>query len=241
MTQGDLFPLQVKLHRPPVDGRHVRFDAEVEDGMRYTLKRQAEHPHLPATELLCHHLAQACGLPTPHVAILRDLDGSLVLGSRHEGGLVALRGLSPAEQMTRLVQCHGRMSGCFALDLMVGNEDRHFGNFLYRERDDGQLVAMPIDWGLAWWVTGWPPRDVHKRNCTTTTQLQILRSAGAWSAPEALMTIGTISSIPSARLRSWMESMPEPWLNATMRRDLLAWWGSDAFHARLSACVEFCR
>jgi hypothetical protein len=241
VTQGALFPLQVRHHRPPIKGRDVRVDADVEDGMRWTLKRQAEQPHLPATEFLCHHLAQACALPTPHFGVLRDLDGTLVFGSRHEGGVVDLAALPPDQQPKELVRCQGRISACFALDLIVANEDRHFGNFIYRRRDDGLLVAMPIDWGRAWWVTGWPLRDVHLRSCITTLQIQLLRELDCWSATEALMAIGAISSIAPGRLEAWLDLMPPEWLGARMRDELLTWWGSDAFHQRLSACVTHCR
>lgn len=241
MTQGSLFPLQVKHHRTPKGGRDVRVDADAEDGMRWTLKRCAEHPMLPAAEFLAYRLAHACGLPAPHFGILRDLDGALVFGSRHEGGLVDLKALTPDQQLEELSHCAGRMSACFALDLVLGNEDRHFDNFVYRRRDDGRLTAMPIDWGRAWWVTGWPPRDVHTRACTTTTQIDLLRALNVWQPAEALMALGTLSSIPLQSVLAWADEMPIEWLPAAERGKLIAWWASEAFHARISSIISKCR
>lgn len=241
MTQGSLFPLQVQHHLQPLRGKDVRVDAYAEDGMRWTLKRQAEHPMLPAAEFLAYHLAHACGLPAPHFGILRDLDGAFVFGSRHEAGLVDLKTLTPAQLFDELQRCAGRMSACFALDLVLGNEDRHLDNFLYRRRDDGRLVAMPIDWGRAWWLNGWPPRDVHARACTTTNQIEVLRALQAWSPPEALVALGALSSVPVARLMVWADEMPDTWMPPAQRSNLALWWGSEAFHARISSIIAHCR
>lgn len=241
MTQGDLFPVRVMQHCKPLHGKDVKVDGYAEDGMRWTLKRQSEHPGLPAGEFLAYRLAQACSLPTPHFGILRDLDGAPVFGSRHEAGLVNLQELSPLDQARELSNCQGRICACFAIDLFLGNEDRHFGNFLFRRRADGLLTAMPIDWGRAWFVNGWPPRDVHLRKCITTNHIELLRSMNLWSPTDALMLMGTLASVSASRMAAWAEEMPAAWLSQVQRGTLAGWWGGEAFHARVSTIIEFCR
>lgn len=242
MTQGALFPLKVKHHQPARgNGRDLRVEAIGEDGMEWALKRQAEHPMLPASEFLCYRVAQACALATPLDAILTDTDGAPVFGSRIEAGLVELSKLPQSEVIQRIKSCSNRMSACYAIDLMFGNEDRHFGNFLYRERADGTLACMVIDWSRAWWVRGWPPQQICGKSSNTTIHMQILRAVGLWSAPDALLTLGTVSSIPSAAVERWLGDMPTQWLSSAERDTLCTWWGSDAFHARISECVAHCK
>lgn len=242
MTQGALFPLKVRHHQPARGaGKDLRVEAVAEDGMEWALKRQAEHPMLPASEYLCYRLAQTCALATPLDAILVDTDAALVFGSRIEAGLIELSKLPQAEVVQRIAACAGRMSACYALDLLLGNEDRHFGNFLFRQRVDGVLACIVIDWSRAWWVRGWPPQRICGRACATTNHMEILRAFGLWSAPDALLTLGTVSAIAPSSLTRWLEDMPTSWLPSAERATLVAWWGSTAFHERISECVAHCR
>jgi hypothetical protein len=209
--------------------------------MEWALKRQAEHPMLPASEFMCYRLSQACALATPMDAVLIDTDGAPVFGSRIEAGLVELSVLPHAEVIQRIASCAGRMSACYALDLLLGNEDRHFGNFLFRQRADGTLACIVIDWSRAWWVRGWPPQQIAGCACATTNHIGILRSLGLWSPAEALLTLGKASAIAMPTITRWLDDMPLQWLPSAERATLLAWWGSNAFHARVADCVAHCR
>jgi hypothetical protein len=133
------------------------------------------------------------------------------------------------------------MSACYALDLLLGNEDRPFGNFLFRQRADGALACIVIDWSRAWWVRGWPPQNICGRACATTTHMGIMRAIGLWSAPDALLTLGTASAITPPSVSRWLDDMPSQWLSSAERVTLSAWWGSTAFHERISQCVAHCR
>lgn len=242
MTQGTLFPLRVKHHLPPAGrGKDVRFFALADDGMEWALKRQAEHTMLPASEYFGYQLAQACSLATPYCGILADLDGALVFGSRIEAGLTDLATEPQANVPARIASCAGRMSGAYALDLFMGNNDRHFGNFLYRAQSDGRLAAMVIDWSRAWWVGGWPPQDLTTAASATSNHVHILRALKLWSPTDALLTLGTVSSVPVSAVKDWLDKMPASWLTPADRGTLLAWWGSPAFQSRISACVSYCR
>jgi hypothetical protein len=242
MSQGALFPLKIKHHQPARGaGKDLRLEGIAEDGMEWALKRQAEHLMLPASEYLCYRLAQACALATPLDAVLIDTDGAPVFGSRIEAGLVELSTFPQPEAIQRIAACAGRMSACYALDLLLGNDDRHFGNFLFRKRSDGALACIVIDWSRAWWVRGWPPQQIGGRACATTTHMGILRSLGLWSVPEALLTLGTVSAIAVPTINRWLDDMPLQWLPSAERATLSTWWGSDAFHARINDCVAHCR
>jgi len=81
------------------------------------------------------------------------------------------------------------------LDLRIFNNDRHGGNILYRETEDGQYELIPIDHGLslsdnfehAWfdWIT-WPQAKVPFERST----LDYIHSIDIESDAEVLATLG---------------------------------------------------
>lgn len=237
-----LFELRITALVPAIGaGRDIAANAIAEDGFDYALKRQQEHPLLPATEWFCYRIAQAVGLACPAQAVLIMPDGARVLGSRIEAGLTDLQKKPQDEVIHALAACAGRLSAAYSMDLFLANEDRHFGNFLFRPNSLGALACMPIDYSRAWWVCGWPPPNLALQACATTNHMAILRAVALWRAPEALLALGSISQIKPATVSSWLDDMPDQWLDAAMRNTLLQWWESPAFQLRLSQCVAYCK
>ncbi|MFN4114950.1 MAG: hypothetical protein ACK4F7_00430 [Inhella sp.] len=242
MSQLNLYSLRVRRHQPARGkGKSLLVEGIAENGLEYALKRQAEGLMVPGTEAICYRLAQACGIATPAEAMLIDLDGAAVFGSRIEGGLFETETLEPEARIQEFQACAGRLSACFALDLLVGNEDRHFGNFLYRRRADGLLAILAIDYNRAFWLSGWPPALSSLRQTMTLTGLEMLRALGLWRPVDALTTLGTASTIRVQDLTDWISALPAQWIPEAQRQQLLDWWGSPAFFAHVSACTQHCR
>lgn len=241
MNQSPLFDLEIKRHqRARGNGRDIRIEGVAVDGMEYALKRAIEHPLLPATERFCYQLAQTCSLPVPYYATLKDLDGARVFGSRIEGNVSELDKLPPEEAIHKILGCEGRMSACYAMDLFIANEDRHFGNFVFREMSSKVVTAMPIDYSRAWWVHGWPPQLDPVRHNATTHHIGVMREIGKWASAEAALTLGRIGSIKRTDVENLLRDMPEEWLDNATRATTLAWWESPDFHAHIQACMNFC-
>lgn len=239
-----LFELRIRQVVAPIgNGKDLKANAIAEDGFDYALKRQEDHPLLPATEWFCYQVAQSCGLSCPRQALLVNHDGKKYLGSRIEQGLHEMS-VKPLEQVIQeLKGCAGTMSAAYAMDLFLANDDRHFGNFLFRPNSYGQMACMPIDYSRAWWVRGWPPRDLTdpKLPSTTTNHVNIMRAVGLWRPADALVTLSKISQIKPDAAKLWMKAMPAEWIGQSETDTLLKWWGSTDFHGHLSKCIEYCK
>jgi len=238
-----LFPVKLQSVRPADEpGKDISLFGLGEDGFDYAVKTQSDHIKLPASEYFCYRLAAACRIAVPAHAILRlPNSDEEAFGSRLEGGLSPIHNDTHLDVLARIKSCSGTMSGIFAMDLFVGNEDRHFGNFLYRTNKSNELACMPIDYSRAWMVGGWPPRVIGPTACTTKTQMEILRAAKLWHSSQALTVLSIINGIQTLVVDRWLEEMPAAWLLPNDRAVLHQWWQSEDFHQRISNCIEFCK
>ncbi len=238
-----LFELKVRHLVPPLgNGKSLKTNAIAEDGFDYAVKSQAEHPMLPFSEWFCYQLSQAIGMSCPSPAILVMPDGSRAFGSRIESGLADLqKEQQQSGSPPNLEACAGKLSAAYAMDLFIGNEDRHFGNFLFKRNSLNRLCFMPIDYSHAWWVRGWPLANITGKSCATTVHIQILQALGFWRTPDALFALGTLSQLSQETIARWLNEMPQDWLSGRDRDTLVTWWSSEEMHARVSKCVLYCK
>jgi hypothetical protein len=197
---------------------------------------------IPVSEWFCYQLAQSIALSCPSCAVLVMPDGTKAFGSRIHSGMTlmkdAVQGIDPAEY---LASCADRLCVAYAMDLFVANIDRHFGNFLFGTNSLEQRTVMPIDYGHAWRVGGWPLRDILQKSNPTTNHIVILRGMLLWRVPAALNALGTISQIPHETIDRWLSDMPDSWLTHEQKSETVGWWGSEDFHGRVSTCVHHCK
>jgi hypothetical protein len=170
-------------------------------------------------------------------------DKSRAFGSRIEVGLSNMQedvkmGIPPDQY---LHECADRLSIAYALDLFIGNKDRHFGNFLFRRNSLGSRTIMPIDYSHAWWIEGWPPVDITQSASATRNHLDIVRAIGLWRSAHALMALGTLSQIRKETIDAWLQTAPNEWVDNAQCEAMLNWWGSSAMQARVSECVKYCQ
>lgn len=202
-------------------------------GQRYVLKCALgpRHPWLPASEWICHALALTVQLAVPAWAVCVLPDGSECFGSRMEGAVVGQQYLPvPAPAIT--VDNPEAVSRSLVLDLFVGNDDRHAGNWMVTETG-GVLLLRPIDYSraLLWcWPPTLPPWPAH---CHSQNYYQLAASLGVLDKAVAKATLAQLSQLPKSHWRSIVESVPDAWLPQALRTELVNWWFSPMWHARI--------
>lgn len=233
MTQLALFPVVVKSIRPaPKPTAHLRWIAQGRDGMAYAMKRMADHHDLPATEWICHHIAQATQLATPGFVQLQVGD-ELAFGSRWEGDLVDASQLNNFD-LINLFHSAQRTSAILGLDAFLCNPDRHLENFLYRRMPDGGLLALAFDYSMAWrmvcrpcGLSVLPTRPDGKESATTWARNESRRN-GSFDIGAALETVDAANDISASNFSTIVASIPSPWLESSARDTMVQWWAGPA-------------
>lgn len=232
------FPVEVAYTIPnPYQSADLREVAIGTDGCEYALKDQADHYALPATEWFCYHLASKIQLAVPPFVVLQQ--GTLEsFGSRFEGGVKQWSQIPPTEQNPLLSKAGRDISRIIAMDLFVGNDDRHLNNFLFRNRQvDGGLVVFTMDYSRSLFIRDWP-KDIFPLPLGTKTMMvmSLLKQFNVWDGASAALALATIQSISSVEAVSWLNAMPSSWLSGINLPEIGAWWGSTDFDQRLAYC-----
>ncbi|WP_372825196.1 hypothetical protein [Polaromonas sp.] len=206
----------------------------------YALKSVTEHPLLPATEFLCYRLASACGLPVPYSAIIEvEPNGELAFGSRFEGGVVGQKAVGTGDQLQMFKDCADPISAILALDVFVGNEDRHRGNFLFRKNYQDSWVPVAIDYSRALFVRGFPDDSFPiSPNCNTRNTINVLKRTEIWNGPFAVFALDSLRNVQRANISHWLNEMPAAWLPPPVKSRLVDWWQSTEFHQRIEKVYE---
>ena len=230
-----LFPLTVASFIPsPWPSRDLKELARTTDGHDFAAKWEHEGAGLPASEWLGHQLAKACRISTPYTCVLQD-QGRQGFGSRIEGDVSSYRDIPPPELSAVVSDCHQSICGTLALDLFIGNEDRHFNNWLFRRNLSGQWAPLCIDFSRALFRRGFPADVWPLPPCNTLSTVAMLKAAGLWDGPYAVFAIEQLQRVTAAVLQHWLNDCPSEWLPEGQRAALVAWWASPAYHARLQA------
>ncbi len=232
VAQLSLLPERIHRIEPnPVDSADSPGIGVALSHQRYVLKRAtAQHPHLQATEWACHALAFALHVPVPHWCVCELPDGTQCFGSRMEGAVLSNQVLPNAGILAANPEV---FSHALVLDSMLGNEDRHPGNWLLTETG-GARVLRPIDFSRALlfrWPPGgqsaWPPGSNSERYYTLAWQVAVC------TARDAGVMVDRIHALPKAQWSSIVESIPALWLSLALRRELVNWWWSPIWINRI--------
>jgi hypothetical protein len=229
-----LFPLRIASTLPnPWASADLKELARTADGHDFAVKWEHDGAGLPASEWLGHKLAVACQIATHYTATLTDAQGRLGFGSRIESHAASFKDLSQPERAQVVADCGQAMSAVLALDLFIGNEDRHLNNWLFRHNQSGQWTPLCIDFSRALFRRGFPGDPWPLTLCNTTNTQGLLKRLNNWDGPYAVFAIEQLQRVTSAVLEHWLADCPAQWLNAQDRKTLLTWWGSQAYHLRI--------
>lgn len=226
--QSSLSAILCRRTRPPPDSADADCIAYcVNTGFPYLCKSTNEDPRLPAREWICTHLALACGLPVPGCAVI-TIEGrhDLLFGSKWQGGTEGYASALP------LVANPQVFSGTLAFDFTSNNGDRHLNNYLYL-RVNGEILLELIDFSRALNFDGWPMPELPILSTANTVESsRIWQQHHDYNKTDAERIIQIWNALPNSKMSDILTSMPDEWMGASDRDELIEWWASDARRAR---------
>ena len=232
MTQ-QLFPIKVKSTIVnPFSSADMTEIAIGEDDMDYAVKKGVT----AACESLCYNVFAACSIGVPQSSILIMPDGSFAFGSR----IIidqTYASADPVEKMQWYKDCGNTMSAICGLDFMLANEDRHTGNFLFITALNARKTCMAIDFSRALLYLNWPLSEIWLAINNTTNLILAKKQLGSWDVSSATQSLLALASIKQATWSSWVNNLPDDWLDMPTRTELSNWWGSNEFQSRIQKCM----
>lgn len=232
MTQLSYLPERIKRIDPnPVASADSPGIGVAYSGQRYVLKiGHPQHPHLPASEWICHALAHAMHLAVPHWSVCQADDGSLYFGSRFEGDVKALQYHGMSAPLTENAWVVG---ATFVFDLFTANEDRHPGNWLETESAGARLLR-PIDCSRAL-LWRWPlPTPPFEAQSNSGLFYSIAIATKAMNKSDAIAALDRLARLKKDVWRTIIESVPGHWMPELLKRELINWWWSPQWHTRIN-------
>jgi hypothetical protein len=239
--QGHLFYRKALIEYPPSSSTADSLgEVEADDYHRYYIKGDAHGRSVRASEWICTHIAEEVRVGAPAPMVVELASGGLVFGSRRIAGSAdititaayltsqTVSNLSPASTGLGPI-----LSGIYALDLFLHNDDRHLGNYLSVD-DNGvrRLYAFDFSRALfwAWPWSGFPPKGCNTRICG-----EVLRALHGFDTVAATAIIDRIAALPLSTVEGFMNRMPSDWLTEQKRSDFSIWWENGARQQRLDA------
>jgi len=163
--------------------------------------------------------------------VIEREDGSLVFGSRWEGGVardewwqMAKRGDIAAQDISP------SLSKIYAFDHFVHNEDRHLKNFLFREQRNGWVV-LAFDYSRAWLCNGMPlPQLPFAPDKKTILARRYLRAElGEYiDRSETDRILQRLSDVKETHILGAINGHPTTWLSGNQKDAIVKWWNSSA-------------
>lgn len=249
---NQIAPIPVEITAPGDTADSEGYCRSKKNGETYVIKSARMHPLLPASEVFCAALAEACQIPYAGGAWITLPDGREAFGSRWEGGadkafsasnvpLIGHRLTRAAIKRSWLrVTSPEVASGIYAFDLFIFNFDRHFNNLLHQEQN-GVRVIRAIDHSKAWWTVtdnlstlppakamiGWPGE----------LTVSVFRDIAAWTRfdlKQALDALTLIERTPVTWVHNLcVQGIAPGWLPQGNIDNLLDWWASPARALRI--------
>lgn len=214
-------------------------------GEKFLLKNGGR---LGAAEFVGAKICDACGIPAcqPTVVTLETIDGvNDIFGSRVESGTHSFNQESVAEWKAVLDDCinSSAFSAVLAVDLVLGNDDRHWNNWLVQKTqsetglDAYRLRAMDFS-------RGWPVRhpSQHPNKHAGKNTWNACKEWGLlgvdFDAAVFYDTCATIRRLSHKWLRTAaLHPVKGIFLDSTEVNDLCSWW-ENHLEQQVIACIE---
>jgi hypothetical protein len=234
-SQRSFFPLKVRFCDPPDLGADAGPICTADDGHDYQVKDKTSGesvPEIPHCEWFCTHLAESVGIACPPCNILEMHDGTLVFGSRWEGGVLKNPGIGEAGGYwwdkvktgeIKIEDIKSVLSKIYAFDNFVYNTDRHCRNFIVRGKRNG-LAFLANDYSRAWIRYGFPPHDLPiAEGATVESQrgLSLFWNYKYIDEKEINIVLDRIRVIRKKKIRDIIQSHPQDWLTPEQERAIL--------------------
>lgn len=246
-----LFPVKVKFVDPADIGADSELCCTAADNCDYRIKDRVSgeaHETTPHSEWFCTRLAGIVGIACPAFNVLEMPDGTLVFGSRWEGGILTRKpgdvnghwyekvksGEIPLSSISDV------LTNIYAFDHFVNNIDRCLENFLVREKRSGYAI-LAFDFSRAWIRFGMPLPKTPLGDCNTVgaqRDLSRMWKANYIKPDAARKLLCKIAAIPAHEIENIINEHPNDWLTETQKKDILKWWGSSEMLERIKEISE---
>lgn len=237
--QGTLIPVKVTTVFPsPFQSADMKEIAVGDDSHDYAIKPPLPHyPEHAATEALCYRFAAACGIAVPQSARLILNNGEEAFGSRFEGGVTEYGKIDIQDKTAALLECGPWLSSLCALDIFLANNDRHFGNGLFRKSViNSRWTFIAMDFSRALWSGGFPNTTCANVALTvnnTSTMMNVLKQKNAWDSQRAKTVAASLLSVDHNDISLWVRGMPKKWVTQNVA-GLADWWQSSERNNRIN-------
>ncbi|NMZ68852.1 hypothetical protein SAMN05216370_0883 [Pseudomonas peli] len=232
-SQKRLFPVDILTEYPNNQGSaDLQLIINGRDGRDYAVKKPSDgNGKIPASEFFCYELAYRVTIPTPNWAYINLTDGDLGFGSAWEGGV---KSFSPAlvlqilHNKIKVSNLKVFLSRLYAFDLFVNNVDRHWGNYIWREGYDQNLIALAFDFSRACFEVGHTGYDALRPGCNTQESFKLINLTLNYDRSEALRCLDIIASITASEIEDMISEIPTTWMTDKDKTSYIDWWGSQA-------------
>ncbi|CAH0649412.1 MULTISPECIES: HipA family kinase [unclassified Pseudomonas] len=232
--QKRLFPVDILTEYPNNQGSaDLQLIVNARDGKDYAVKKPTDGKgKVPASELVCYELAYRVTIPTPNYAFIRLSDGTLGFGSLWEGGVKKLSDMHDVMQILKakikVNNLKTFLSRLYAFDIFVNNEDRHWGNYLWRQSFDNNFIALAFDFSRACFETGHDCYDALHPDCNTQDSFMLINLTMNYDRTEAIACLDQLAAISVEDVEEILENMPAGWLTKAEKKSYTDWWKSQA-------------
>lgn len=193
-------------------------------GEEYLLK---DDPSVAVAEFVGASICRSIGIPTPEPSVVL-YNNEHVFGSRLENGLKEWKRDS---DLLNLISCCDNLtafSAVLAVDVTIGNNDRHWKNWLYQEKSGNLVSVRAIDFSRSWPTTH-PPACADDLLGTNTHEAWT-----AWAYVGITFDLGSadtalqaMSKLDNAWLSSILDPLPSEWYVSRSSSLLKDWWDKN--------------
>jgi hypothetical protein len=177
-------------------------------------------------------------IPTPNYAYINLSNGDTGFGSIWEGGVMKI---SHINQVMQILQHHIKvnniktfLSRLYAFDIFVNNEDRHWGNYLWRQSFDNNLIALAFDFSRACFETGHESFEALDPNSNTQKSFTLINLTMNYDRAEAVQCLDALALITTDEIEDILDNMPHTWMTAKEKKSYIDWWASEARIERIA-------
>lgn len=222
MIQLNLHPPAIKKFSPRQSGLDNQGIGYTQFGERYLLKT---HPSVCVAEFVGAILCKACDVPVAEPTIV-EMRGKKVFGSRLESGVVLPKSITDVIDQVKACENKLIFSAVLAIDLALGNNDRHWHNWLPQPQEGGSVLLRAVDFSRAW-PTCHPPCTFESMRDQNTGKVcrEDWPTLGISLDSEAAISVCVrIASLSHAWLQGIFQQMPVEWMVGASGPELCDWW-----------------
>lgn len=238
--QKRLFPIEIETTFPSNQGSaDLGVIGSGRDGRDYAIKTVKDgRGHVPASEAFAYELARRLLIPTPQYEFVILPGGELAFGSVWEGGVKRLveqtqimdilKGKLPINGLRRF------LSRVYVFDVFINNVDRHFGNYLWRDSFNQNLIGLAFDFSRAWFeIDPYGFQALEPGQHTASSKLWI-SVTGNFDRDEALRCLADIEAIDAQGIDEILATIPAEWMSKQRKNEYRQWWGSVRWTQRIA-------